>query len=60
MGSGQSVRDASMATAGMVPIPPSRPSNNAFSPMENYRITTPSGSLINCRYDPNLRKAVCY
>ncbi len=60
MSAGQSARDASMATAGMMPIPPSMPNNNSFRAMENYRITTPSGSLINCRYDPNLRKAVCY
>lgn len=60
MGAGQSVRDASMATAGMVPIPPSGPAYNAFQPMENYRITTPSGNSINCRYDPNLKRAICY
>lgn len=60
MGAGQSARDASMATAGMAPMPPSPPSNNSFRPMENYRITSPSGNSVNCRYDPNVRRAVCY
>lgn len=60
MSAGQSIGDASIATAGMAPLRPLMPNNNSFRPSENYRITTPSGGLINCRYDPNIRRAVCY
>ncbi len=58
MASGQSVTDAAIATAGMQPLP--RPTPPRFSPMEQYRITLPNGSLFNCSYDPNIRRANCY
>jgi len=58
MAGGQSVQDASMAAAGMQPLPTPRPPSMQM--LENYRITTPNGGLVNCRYDPNIRSATCY
>ena len=58
MAGGQSIQDASMATAGMQPLPTPRPPSMQMQ--ENYRITTPNGGLVNCRYDPNIRSATCY
>jgi len=58
MAGGQSIRDASMATAGMQPLPSPVPPSMRLQ--ETYRITTPNGGTVNCRYDPNLRSATCY
>jgi len=58
MAGGQSIQDASIATAGMQPLP--TPRAPTMQMQENYRITTPNGGLVNCRYDPNIRSATCY
>jgi len=57
MSSGQSVRDAAMATAGMQPIPPTAP--KGLQPHENYRVTNGQGDYANCTYDPNTKTATC-
>lgn len=50
--------NASADTMGIPRLPePQRPTMQL---QENYRITTPSGNLVNCRYDPNIRQATCY
>jgi hypothetical protein len=50
--------NASADTMGIPRLPePQRPTMQL---QENYRITTPNGNLVNCRYDPNIRQATCY
>ena len=50
--------NASADTMGIPRLPePQRPTMQL---QENYRITTPNGGLVNCRYDPNIRQATCY
>ena len=50
--------NASADTMGIPRLPePQRPTMQF---QENYRITTPNGNLVNCRYDPNIRQATCY
>ena len=50
--------NASADTMGIPRLPePQRPTMQF---QENYRITTPNGGLVNCRYDPNIRTATCY
>ena len=55
------VTNFSNASADTMRIPrlpePQRPTMQL---QENYRITTPNGNLVNCRYDPNIRQATCY
>jgi hypothetical protein len=55
------VTNFSNASADTMRIPrlpePQRPTMQL---QENYRITTPNGGLVNCRYDPNIRQATCY
>ena len=55
------VTNFSNASADTMRIPrlpePQKPSMQL---QENYRITTPNGNLVNCRYDPNIRQATCY
>lgn len=57
MGAGQSARDASMATAGMMPIQPQAPSRPVF---ENYSVTMPGGRTTNCSYNTTMRSMKCY
>jgi hypothetical protein len=50
--------NASADTMGIPRLPePQRPTMQL---QENYRITTPNGNMVNCRYDPNIRQATCY
>lgn len=50
--------NASADTMGIPRLPePQRPTMQL---PENYRITTPNGNTVNCRYDPNIRQATCY
>ncbi len=58
LGAGQSATDAAMATAGMQPLPRPIPPNMQLD--QYYRITTPNGGSVNCRYDPKIRTATCY
>ena len=55
------VTNFSNASADTMRIPrlpePQRPTMQL---QENYRITSPNGGLVNCRYDPNIRQATCY
>lgn len=53
---GQSVTDASMATAGMQPISPRAPARPVF---ENYSITMPGGRTTNCTYNTTMRSMNC-
>ena len=55
--SGQSIRDAAMATAGMQPLPPTAP--RGLQRHENYRVTNGQGDYANCTYDPNTKTATC-
>jgi hypothetical protein len=57
MSSGQSVRDAAMATAGMQPLPPIAPTG--LQRHENFRVTNGQGDFANCTYDPNTKTATC-
>jgi hypothetical protein len=57
MSSGQSVRDAAMATAGMQPLPPTAPTG--LQRHENFRVTNGQGDFANCTYDPNTKTATC-
>jgi hypothetical protein len=56
MMAGQSMTDASMATAGMLPIQPQAPSRPAF---ENYSVTMPGGRTTNCSYNTVMRSMNC-
>ena len=58
MATGQSVRDASMATAGMLPLP-QPPQQPTLQFNEQYRVTLPDGSLYQCTYNPNSKSARC-
>ena len=50
--------NASADTMGIPRLPePQRPTMQL---QENYRITTPNGNVVNCRYDPNIKQATCY
>lgn len=50
--------NASADTMGIPRLPePQRPT---LQLQENYRITTPNGNIVNCRYDPNIKQATCY
>jgi len=55
------ITNFSNASADTMRIPrlpePQRPT---LQLQENYRITTPNGNVVNCRYDPNIRQATCY
>ena len=55
--SGQSVQDAAMATAGMMPLPPTAP--RGLQRHENFRVTNGQGDFANCTYDPNIKTATC-
>lgn len=57
---GESVQDAAMGAARIPPLRVAPPSMPRMQFQENYRITTPNGGLVNCRYDPNIRQATCY
>ena len=57
---GESVQDAAMGAARIPPLRVAPPSMPRMQFQENYRITTPNGGLVNCRYDPNIRTATCY
>jgi hypothetical protein len=57
---GESVQDAAMGAARIPPLRVAPPSMPRMQFQENYRITTPNGGLVNCRYDPNIRQASCY
>ena len=57
---GESVQDAAMGAARIPPLRVAPPSMPRMQLQENYRITTPNGGLVNCRYDPNIRQATCY
>lgn len=57
---GESLGDAAMGAARIPPLRISPPSMPRMQLQENYSITTPNGSLVNCRYDPNIRQAICY
>ena len=57
MSSGQSIQDAAMATAGMMPLPPTAP--RGLQRHENFRVTNGQGDFANCTYDPNIKTATC-
>jgi hypothetical protein len=57
---GESLGDAAMGAARIPPLRISPPSMPRMQLQENYSITTPNGNLVNCRYDPNIRQAICY
>ena len=57
MGAGQSIQDASMATAGIAPIPPQAPPKAVF---ENYSVRLPNGRTTNCTYNAAIRSMNCY
>ena len=57
---GESISDAAMGAARIPPLRVAPPSMPRMQFQENYRITTPNGGLVNCRYDPNIRQATCY
>ena len=58
MATGQSATDASMATAGMIPLPRA-PQQPTLQFNEQYRVTLPDGSLYQCTYNPNFKSAQC-
>ena len=57
MSSGQSIQDAAMATAGMMPLPPTAP--RGLQEHENFRVTNGQGDFANCTYDPIFKIATC-
>lgn len=54
---GQSVGDASMATAGIMPLPPQAPTPPVY---QNFSVHMPGGKNVHCTYNSAVNQVYCY